>query len=133
MTYVWHRLVRILATDPNGRFELFGATVAAFWAALLLNVNSEMFTQRQFSAMAAIAPEWGWGVAVGLLAIMQLYALFADRRDLRRWVSLVGLMFWLFVSVMFFQAAGWSTTAYAAYMTMAAFYGDVFLRLGRHA
>jgi hypothetical protein len=101
--------------------ELLSACVLLGWSGLLLVLKPALFAGSSgYAAMAALAPERVWGVAMAALGLLQLAAV-ATRHPLPRLLGCGGACaMWAFVAVMLSQASGVRTGG-VTYGLLAAF------------
>lgn len=78
--------------------EVISGLIALGWAVILLMPWHTFTSARSFDVMAAIAPEWVWGLLFGWVGITQVGALLLDHHRPRLWSSLGASMAWVFVA-----------------------------------
>lgn len=123
------RLFGVIPDADTELLELLLGLLATLWGLGLLNPWSHTFVSAPgFSAMALLAPEWAWGVAVAVLGLLQLGGLRGRHPQARRVGALGGLFVWAFVGVMIFRG-NWAGLGWIIWGVVATGCAIVYLRL----
>lgn len=112
------RLRALLLDHDFEPTEAISGIAATGWGLIVLLPVATFGTSHTYDAMASLAPEWAWGLAVLLVGILQLLTLLLDWHSWRRHTAFLAFCAWLFMSVMFIRANA-ASTATAIYPTMA--------------
>jgi hypothetical protein len=128
----WGRLRFALQGTPTHLMELFQGLVTLFWGLWLL-LPLQVFRSEPllYHELARLAPEWIWGLAATLLALVGLSTLLGDGRENRARIAMAQTFGWLFVCWLFGLGTGWRTTAVPVYGMLALGSAWIYIRLER--
>lgn len=91
----------LLETDVEG-MELVSILASISWGLWVITPSWDAFgSSPTFSAMASIAPELYWGIAVLWLGVSQLIALLLDMRRHRVFFNSIACMLWMGMAATF--------------------------------
>lgn len=80
---------------------LIYGVIALMWGLWLANPWLESFdSSPSYAALAQVLPEWAWGLVMIALGVLTLYSISQQFGRLRRWLSLIHVIFWMFVSTL---------------------------------
>lgn len=125
MATIFKKLRHLLLSYDWEIIEIQGAIFKASWGFWLL-LPFPVF--RAISGYNAVGTEniWGWGLF--LYGMFHLYAIYSHWKWLRRWVTFVAFLFWIFTVILIFQQSRTSTLL-PMFTVIAFFMGMNFIRL----
>jgi hypothetical protein len=121
-----NRLKILLLSYDWEIIEVQGAVFKTAWGFWLL-LPFPVF--RAISGYNAAGKEniWGWGLFA--LGVFHLYAIFSNKLKLRRWVTFVAFLFWIFTVILILQQSKTSVLI-PMFSIIAFFMGLNFVRMG---
>lgn len=126
MSNMTKRLIKLLFGYDWEVIEIQGAVFKITWGIWLL-LPFDTFRAIEGYYAVGLENAWGWGLLI--LGLIHFGAILSNKITLRRWITFIALMFWIFTVVLIYQQSH-TAALLPMFVVIALFMGINFLRLG---